>query len=94
MQNFLRPYDLGTNSVFAFFSITLMIIFCSFLINLGLTLQQNMLKASGYSYDQKIILNKLDNITQVLIQESSRKILTPRMVINLKKDIKENIDLL
>lgn len=94
MQNFLRTYNLGANSVFAFFSITLMIIFCSILINLGLTLQQNMLKASGYSYDQKIILNKLDNITQVLIQESSRKILTPRMVNNLKKDIKNNIDLL
>lgn len=94
MQHYLWPYNLGTNSVFAFFSITLMIIFCSVLINLGLALQQNMLKASGYSYDQKIILNKLDNITQILIQESSRKMLTPRMVDNLKNDIQENVSLL
>lgn len=94
MQHYLWPSNLGTNSVFAFFSITLMIIFCSILINLGLALQENMLKASGYSYDQKITLNKLDNITQILIQESSKKILTPSMVNNLKKDIQENVDLL
>lgn len=94
MQSYLRLDTINTSSIIAFFSISLMIIFCSILINLGLTLQQNMLKASGYSYDQKITINKLNNIMQVLIQDSSRKILTPRMVNNLKSDLQKNVLLL
>ena len=81
-------------SMIAFSIITIAIIFCSVLIGYNLKQQGDMLRASGISYDQRLLLERVNDQTHLLLDESNNARLADRFILQTKRDIIDDAKLL
>ena len=81
-------------SMIAFSLIAVVIIICSVLIGYNLKQQGDMLRASGISYDQRILLERINEDVHILLDSNSNAGLAESVILQTKKDILINAKIL
>ena len=85
-----HKYNLRRSSISAFLAATVLIVLFSLLIVYNLKAQENMLRASGVSYEIRILLERCSEQINLLLDRDSNQELPERVVVKLRDDLVRN----